>query len=150
MSTTVQLQNQPGVWSPPETKPFDEPAWQAWAARGRAHDRKGNAQRLKAVKCLSVAALLIAAGLWSNLSPFDLVIRFVVAVGASVVMFKAFQSGHYAVAAIFAGLVLLYNPVVPVFNFDGNWQHAVLVLSAIPFVASLTWRNVKLAHATQA
>jgi hypothetical protein len=148
MSTAVESQRKTGTWTPPETRPLNEGAWQAWAARGRAHDRKGNAERLVAVKCLSVATLLAAAGLWSNESPYDLIVRFVVAVGASVVMFKSIQAGHYTVAAVFAALVLLYNPVVPVFSFSGGWQHALLVISAVPFVASLTWRNVKLAHVT--
>jgi len=51
----------------------------------------------------------------------------------------AFQSGlHYASAAVFAAVALLYNPVAPVFSFSGDWPRALVLASALPFVASLT------------
>jgi hypothetical protein len=40
----------------------------------------------------------------------------------------------------------LYNPVAPVFSFSGGWQHAVVVASTVPFVASLAWRRVRTEH----
>jgi len=40
-------------------------------------------------------------------------------------------------------LVVLFNPIAPVFDFSGDWQRALLVASAAPFVASLAWRNLK-------
>jgi hypothetical protein len=33
-----------------------------------------------------------------------------------------------------------------VFSFSGDWQRALLVASGVPFVVSLAWRNVRLAH----
>jgi len=58
-------------------------------------------------------------------------------------MFQAFQARHYAVAAVFGALALLYNPVVPVFSFSGDWSRAMVAASAIPFVATLTGRKNK-------
>jgi hypothetical protein len=78
------------------------------------------------------------AGLWSHLGPYDVVARFVVAAGAIAVMFHSIHAGRYALAAVFAALALLYNPVAPVFSFSGGWLRVVVLASALPFVASLT------------
>lgn len=146
MSTSVELQESPIVWEPPPTKPLDEAVWQAWVEKGRAQDRQDSAARVKAVKWVSIVALLAAAGLWSHLTPYDIVVRFVVVAGAIVLMFNAFRARHYAFAAVFGALALIYNPVAPIFSFSGGWQCAVVAASATPFVASLAWRDVRTAH----
>jgi hypothetical protein len=146
MSTSVELQGSPTVWEPPLSRPLDEAVWQAWVGKGRAQDTRSSTARVKAVNWVSIAALLAAAGLWSFHAPYDIVLRFIVAAGAIVVMFHAFHARHYAFAALLGALALLYNPVVPVFSFSGDWQRAVVVASAAPFVASLAWRNVRTEH----
>ncbi len=146
MSTSVGLSEATQIWEPAHWKPLDEAAWQAWGAKGRAEDRRDSATRLKAVKWVSIAALLVAAGMWPQLTPYEAVVRFLVAAGAIVVMFQAFHARHYTVVAVFSALALLYNPVAPVFSFSGDWQRVLVVASAFPFVVSLAWRNVKLAH----
>ena len=146
MSGAVGLNESRGGWEPPPAKPLDEVVWKAWAAKGRAQDRQGSAARARAVKWVSIAALLAAAGLWFYLAPYDVVVRFIVAGGAIFLTFHAFHARQYALAAVFAALALLYNPVAPVFSFAGDWQRALVVASAVPFVASLAWGNVRLAH----
>jgi 4-hydroxybenzoate polyprenyltransferase len=126
------------------TKPLDEAVWQGWLEKGRAQERRSSAARVKAVKWVSIAGLLAAAGLWSYLPPYEVVVRFIVAASAVVVMFHAFHTKHYTFAALFFALALLYNPVVPVFSFSGDWQRALVVASSVPFVASLAWGNVRL------
>ena len=143
MSTSAGLRELREVWEPPLSKPLDEAVWQAWVEKGRAQERRSSAARLKAVKWVSLAGLLAVAGLWSHLAPYDVVVRFVVAAGAIVVMLHAIHGGHYAFAALFAALALLYNPLAPVFSFSGDWQRALVVASAAPFVASLASRNVR-------
>jgi uncharacterized protein (DUF1684 family) len=143
MTPSVELQGSRTAWEPPLAKPLDEAAWQAWVAKGRVQDRRSSAVRVKAVKWVSIAGLLAAAGLWSHLAPFDIVVRFIVTGGAIVVMFQAFQARHYAMAAVFGALALLYNPVAPAFSFSGDWQRAVVAASAAPFVASVAWRNAR-------
>lgn len=143
MSTSVGLQELREVREPPLSKPLDEAVWQAWIAKGRAHDRRSRAARVKAVKWVSVAALLVAAGPWSHLATYDVVVRFVVAAGAIVVMLNLFHSKRYAFAAVFGALALLYNPLVSVFSFSGDWQRAVLLASATAFVASFAWAPVR-------
>src|SRR5436190_20866898 len=86
-------------WVPPAARPLDEAVWQAWVAKGRAQDQRSSATRIKAVKWTSAAALFAAAGLWSHLGPFEVVLRFLVPASAMVVIFQAFQARYYTVAA---------------------------------------------------
>jgi hypothetical protein len=134
------------AWELPPVKPLDEEVWQAWVRRGRVQDRRTRAAQVKAVKWISIAGLLAAAGLSSYLPPYEVVIRFVVAAGAIVMMFQSFQSSRFAFVSVFGVLALLYNPVVPVFSFSGIWSQALVVASLVPFVASLAWPNVKPSH----
>ena len=141
MPTLGKSEESQSAWAPPAARPLDEAVWQAWVAKGHAQDRRSSAARIKAVKWASIAALLAAAGLWSHLAPFEVVVRFLVTAGAMVVMFQAFQARHYAVAAVFGALALFYNPVAPAITFSGDWQRAVVVASAVPFIVSLAWPN---------
>lgn len=146
MSKAVAVKKSTAAWESPPVKPLDEAVWQAWQAKGHAQDRQGRETRIKVLKCGSIVALLAVAGLWSQLAPYEVVIRCVLGAVAAGMMFEAFNKRQYAVGAVFAGLALLYNPVAPVFSFSGNWQRALVVASAVPFVTSLAWRDLKAAH----
>lgn len=110
------------AWARPAATPLNEAVWQAWLNKGRAHDSRSTAARSKLVRWIPIAALLVAAGLWSQMAPYEVVVRFIVAAGATVVMFQAFLARHYAVAAVFGALALLYNPVVTVFSLSNGGQ----------------------------
>ena len=114
--------------------------------KGRAQDRRDAAGREKAIEWLSIAALIAVTGLWSHLAPYDIIVRFILAAGAFVVMFHAFHARQYAFAVLFGALALLYNPVVPVLSFTGDWQRGVVLASAVPFVVSLGWRTARKEH----
>lgn len=146
MSRAVAVKKSTTAWESPPVKPLDEAVWQAWKARGRDRDRQSRETSKKALKWASIVALLAVAGLWSQLVPYETVVRCVLAAAAAGMMFEAFNERQYALGAIFAGLALLYNPVMPVFSFSGNWQRALVVASAIPFVTSLARRDLKVAH----
>jgi hypothetical protein len=94
---------------------------------------------------LGEMALLAAAVMCSYVTPYDVMVRFVVAAGAIIVMLQAFHTRNYADVIVFGALALLYNPAVPVFNFTGGWQRSAMAASAVPFVASLGWHNVRTA-----
>lgn len=134
------------TWESPPVKPLDEAVWQAWKAKGRAQDRKVSETRVKALKWASLVALLAVFALWSQLEPYETLVRCVLAAAAVGMMIEAFNKRQYAFGAVFAALALLYNPVAPVFGFSGNWQRALVVASAIPFVTSVAWRDLKAAH----
>jgi apolipoprotein N-acyltransferase len=146
MSASVGLRETRAVWKPSTAKPLDEALWQAWLLKGRAQDKCNSMARMKNVRWLSLAGLFVGAALWSDLTHYEVVGRFLVAAGAIVVMFRAFHAQRYAFAAVFGALALLYNPVAFVFSLSDDWHRALAVLSAVPFVASLAWRNVWLAR----
>jgi hypothetical protein len=146
MFTSAELQELWEVREPPPSKPLDEAVWQAWVEKGRARDRRNSAVRLMVVKWVSLAVLLVVAALWSHLAPYDVVARFIVTAGGIVMMSHAIHAGHYAFAAMFGTIALLYNPLAPVFSFSGDWQRTVVVASTAPFVASLAPRNVRMQH----
>jgi hypothetical protein len=145
VSTSVTLQKTQGVFTPPLAKPLDESVWQAWVLKGRAQDERSQAAGMKAMTWISLVTLfLVAAGFWSYITPYDVAVRFLLAAGGLVLMFQAFRTRHYAFASVFGALALLYNPVAPAFSFSGGWQSVFVIASAVPFIASLTWRNAKL------
>jgi hypothetical protein len=146
MSKAVAVKKPTTAWNSPPVKPLDEAVWQAWKEKGRARDRQVCETRIKALKWGSIVALFAVAGLWSQLAPYEIVTRCVLAAAAAGMMFEAFNKRQYPLGAVFAGLVLMYNPVAPVFSFLGNWQRALVVASAIPFVISLASRDLKVAH----
>ena len=138
MPTSIGLQELSEVRETPPSNRLDEAVWQAWLGKGRARDRRNSTARMVAVKWVSLAGLVVVAAVWSYLGPYGVAARFVVAAGAIAVMFHAIHDGRYALAAVFAVVVLLYNPVVPVFSFSGGWPRALVLASAVPFVALLT------------
>ncbi len=89
------------------------------------------------MKWITIAGLLAAAGFWSHLGPFDLAVRFVVAVAATVAMFHSIHIRQFVLAGLFGALLVLYNPVAPVLSFSGEWQRAIVAASTLPFLASL-------------
>jgi len=141
MSTSVELPGLQQTWSPPAATPLNEAVWQAWVAKGRAQQRRSSATRIRAVTWASIAVLLGTAVLWSNFATFEVLVRFLVTASALVLMFQAFQTRYYPVAATFGALALVFNPVAPLLEFSGGWQRAVVAASAVPFVASLVWPN---------
>jgi hypothetical protein len=130
-------------WQPPPMQPLDETVWQAWLTKGRRQEARSARTRLETVKMASIVGLLGAAGVWPYVAPYEVLLRFAVALAAVFVMFNAFQGGHYTFAALLGAVALLYNPVAPVFRLSDDWQRFLLVASAIPFIASLGWRNVR-------
>jgi len=137
MSTSVVAEKSQNTWATPEAKPLDEAVWRAWLLRGVAEEARSKAAVIKVVKCIAIAGLLLAAALWSRVAPIEVVVRFVAAVSAIVVMSEAFRTRHYAAAGVFGALVILYNPIAPLFQFSGEWARALVAVTALPFVASV-------------
>ena len=145
MPTVVGLQDPISGFEPP-TKPLNESAWQAWLAKNRARALRRSATSVKTVKWAAVVTLVAAVLFGSYLGSYGAPVRFVLTLGAIVVMLDAFKLRDYIFATVFGTLALLYNPVLPVVNFSGFWQCALMILSAVLFIVSLTWRRVKSAR----
>ena len=97
--------------------------------------------RISVAKWASIAALLAAAVFWFHRAPFEVVVRFLLTVGAMVVLFQALRARYCAVSPAFGALPVFYSPVVPVFSFSSDWQRTVVAISAVPLVLSLPGRD---------
>jgi hypothetical protein len=125
-----------------EFKPLDEAIWRAWVEKNDLQDKRRAAARIKAVTWASIAVLMATAVVSSYIfapyvSTYQAVVRSVVAIGAIVIMFESLRARQYAFTAPFAGIILVFNPVLPAFAFSGNGL--ILFASVLPFVASLVW-----------
>ncbi len=136
MSSSVQLKSFPHDWVPPAPKPLDQAVWSAWVSKGRARDARSSAARLSVVKWASAATLIAAAALWAHLGPYSILVHFAVMLGAIAVMFHCVRVRQYAFAAVFGLLALIYNPVAPLISFLGDWQRALVLASAAPFIVA--------------
>ena len=133
-------------WNPSEMRSLDESVWQAWVAKGHAIDKRKRARLSASVRYVVIAVLLlVAAGVGSNLAPYDVIVRFIVAGGALFVALHAFRSAAYAVAIAFGVTALLYNPIAPAFGFVGEWQRVTVLATAVLFMVSFYWR-FRVAH----
>ena len=93
------------------------------------------------MKWITLLALLAAAVLWStsaaNSQLPQFLLGFVVCFGASLVVMQAAQAKKYVWAGGFAAIALLFNPVVPVVPFNGEWGRWLVLVSIVPFAVSL-------------
>lgn len=67
----------------------------------------------KIMKWVSVAALLLGL-LWRSSPSYQLLLQFVVSVGAILVVLQAARAAKYFWAIGFSAIAVLYNPIVPV------------------------------------
>jgi hypothetical protein len=70
-------------------------------------------------------------------SAFQTAVRFAVALGAVVLIAESLRRGRYIFAGLFAGIALLFNPVLPALDLSEN--RLIVLISALPFLASLIW-----------
>ncbi len=123
------------------SKPLNQEVWRAWKEKNRLQEGQRAVTRMKAVKWLCIAVLLATAFFLPQLSPYHVIVRFAVALGAIAVMMQGLHTRHYVFAVLFAATVLLYNPFAPTFLFSGGWQRLFVLTSVLPFLASLVWMN---------
>jgi hypothetical protein len=133
------------------SKPLDEAVWRAWLKKNLLDERQRAAARIKAVKWACIGVLIVAAVMSSYVfapyvSVYQAVVRFAIGFGAIVIMFESLRARQYAFTALFAAIVLLFNPVLPTFALSGNWP--ILLASVLPFVASLMKNRTRRAAAT--
>jgi len=94
----------------------------------------------KTMKWVAMAALLTAATLWRSAANSEFpqfLLGFVVCFGAGVVVMQAARAKKHVWAGGFAAIALLFNPLVPVLPFDGEWGRLLVLVSIVPFAVSL-------------
>jgi hypothetical protein len=122
--------------------PLDETAWRAWLGKNLLQERQRAAARIKAVKWACIGVLVVSAVASSYIfttyvSAYQAVVRFAIGLGAIVIMFESLRARQYAFTALFAAVVVLFNPLLPTFALAGNW--VILFAGVLPFLASLVW-----------
>lgn len=144
MPHTIDFEGTRDLHEPHEhsSKPLDEAVWRTWLNKNLLQEKQRAATRIKAVKWVCVGVLISTAVMSPHVfapyvSAYQAVVRFVIALGAIVIMFESLRVRQYAFTALFAGTALLFNPVVPTFALSGNWP--MVITSALAFVASLIW-----------
>jgi hypothetical protein len=146
MSITCELPGPRKVLAASEGKPLEEAVWQAWLRKGRAQEERDSAARITSVKWLAIVVLLASGGLfWEALASYGVVVKFIIAIAAIALLLQAVRTGNYLTGVLFGMVVLIYNPVIPVFTFSGDWERALVLATVIPFIVSLAWRNSKIA-----
>jgi hypothetical protein len=141
MSNTIHSQEP--LDSPAQSsKPLDEAVWQAWLKKNLLEERQRATRRIKAVNWACIGLLLVTVVVSSSVSApyvsaYQAAVRVAIGFGAIVMMLASLRTRDYVSTALFTGMVLLFNPLIPAFAFSGNWP--ILLLCVLPFVSSLAW-----------
>jgi hypothetical protein len=91
----------------------------------------------KVMKWVSIAALLLAAMFWGSAANYQLLLDFVVCMGAVVVVMQAVRAREYFWAAGFVVIAVLFNPIVLVLKPSGNLSLLMVLFCIATFAISL-------------
>ena len=89
------------------------------------------------MKCISISALFLTAISWRSAASYQLLLSFVVCIGAVVVVMQAVRAKEYSWAAGFVAIALLFNPVGLFLRPPGVLPLSIVVVSIAPFAISL-------------
>jgi len=142
MSTTVVVEELPEILETAAPSLPGEVEWHVWPVE-HSPARRVRSAAIKAIKWAAILGLLALGGVWSRVTPFEVTARYLVAAGAIIVMARSLLARRYAVVAVAGAIVLLYNPLAPLFELSGDWQRAVFVAAAAPFLSVLIWRDMR-------
>jgi hypothetical protein len=134
MSNTFEFQESRELQSPSQKTP-NETMWRLVGTESSAGKTACSRAPIKAVKwaCVGVLMLSVVASLYiftPYVSAYQAVVRFAIGLSAIAIIFESLRARQYAVAALFAAVVLLFNPVIPTFALAGNW--VILFAGALP------------------
>lgn len=131
-----------GLERPPSMagfRPLEEATWKKWLTKGREGDERTRMLYSAAVKWATLGVLLATVGFWAYAEPYQILIRFAVALGATSTLFQAVRTRHYVFAALFSAVALLFNPLLPALPLAGDWSRWVVFASIIPFAIAPAW-----------
>ncbi len=120
-------------------------SWHDWQEKNRLRDLRGVATRAKLTKYAARTALFLALVFWSHALDYQAVLAFAVCAGAVRVAFLAAGVRRYGWASLFAGMALLYNPVLPAFALAGRPAFFLVIASIAVFGSSLFLLKPRLA-----
>jgi hypothetical protein len=136
MSNPLELKNSPVM---------EGTGSRAWKALGRAQQTQHREAWIWALVWGSMLLLIAPLG-GSGRMTYDVAVQCLLTGGAASVMVHAFHRRQYSLAAVFAGLALLYSPVAPLSGSSVHWQNFLVTMIAAPFIASMAVPGTKVAH----
>ncbi len=141
MSHTVHIEG-PRDSQAHSSKPLDETVWRPWLNKNLLEERQRAAARIKAVTWTCIGILIFSAVASSYIlapyvSTYQTVVRFAIELGAIVIMFESVRTRQYVFTALFATIILLFNPILPTSPLLRSWL--ILLAGVLPFVAFLVW-----------
>jgi hypothetical protein len=89
------------------------------------------------MKWVSISALFLAAVFWRFAGNYQLLLDFVVSMGAIVVVMQAVRAGEYGWAAGFVAIAVLFNPAARFLQPPGVLPLLIVMASIAPFAISL-------------
>lgn len=122
------------------SRTLDEDVWNAWIQKSIALEHARAASRTRTVKWICIGVLTGAAVFSHSFfttadSGYQMSVRFVISLGGLAGLLQSLRARQYAFTALFALLMVMFNPLLPTFDFSGKW--VILVASLFPFIASL-------------
>lgn len=125
-------------------------SWLAWQEKNHLQDVRGVNLRAKLTRYAAIAVLLVTILLWSRAADYQVFVSFAVCAGAVRVAFLAAAERKYGWAVLFAGMALLYNPLLPVFALSGLLELFIVLASAAAFAVSLVALRPRVVRAAAA
>ena len=92
---------------------------------------------IQAVKCASIAVLLLAMFVGNSPPIYQVVLTLAITMGAVLVLIQAFQAKRYWWAAAFLTVAVLFNPALPAIRLRGFIGSSLVALSIVSFAVSL-------------
>jgi hypothetical protein len=88
-------------------------------------------------KLCSIAALLVTLLFWRSALNYQMELKLVICFTGAIVLIQAFQARTYGWAGGFLAIVLLFNPLIPVFQLTGVVGLSIVILSIGLFATAL-------------
>jgi hypothetical protein len=85
--------------------------------------------QIQMTKWLSIAALLLTLLFWRSAATYRMEINLVICFAGALVLMQAFQAQKYRWATGFLLIVLIFNPLIPLFQLAGVAGLSIIVLS---------------------
>ena|SRR5579864_2550922 len=91
----------------------------------------------KVVKYVSIVTLLLTAAFWSQILPYELIVRFTVGLGALLVAIQAVRAKRYYWSAGFFAIAVWFNPFATPMALSGILSLIAVLLAGVTFAVSL-------------
>ena len=137
MAATINLPRAVEARDLVTVKPLDEVVWRAWLEKNRLVEANAAVTRMNAVKWICIAVSALTVPLFREMGPYRIVVEFVLTVGGIISLAQSIQKRSYVLAAAFAAIVALFNPVIRLAMLAGAAGPLLVLAAAMLFAFSI-------------